>query len=183
MTTNRDSYLVGKSPPRKEGRKKVTGAALYIDDLTFPGMLYGATVRSPAPRGHIKEITYGPDIPWNEITKVSAQDIPGENYVALILNDQPFLADGIVNHPEEPVLLLAHHDKYVVERARQSVTIEIEALPAVLTLAESLSKKEIVWGDDNIFKSYLVEKGNVDAVWTTADVVVEGEYETGAQEQ
>ena len=38
---------IGKAVPRKEGRKKVTGQALYVDDLTFPEMLHGATVRSP----------------------------------------------------------------------------------------------------------------------------------------
>src|SRR5216683_2773157 len=156
--------LVGKPIPRKEGRRKVTGQALYVDDLTFPGMLHGATVRSSIARGRIKNISFdqppasstplgmpsrGPraagrsdcDIPWNEFTIVTAKDIPGENYVALILNDQPYLADQVVNHPEEPIVLLAHHDKY------------------------------------------LVDKGNVDGAWATADFIVEGEYETGAQEQ
>jgi CO/xanthine dehydrogenase Mo-binding subunit len=50
--------LVGKPIPRKEGRKKVTGQALYIDDLTFPGMLHGVTVRSSIPRGRIKSISF-----------------------------------------------------------------------------------------------------------------------------
>lgn len=183
MTTKLETHLVGKSYPRKEGRKKVMGSALYIDDLSFPGMLHGVTVRSPAARGHIKKITYEPNVPWDEITTVSASDIPGENYVALILNDQPYLVDGTVNHPEEAVLLLAHPDKYLVEKARQSVTIEMEPLPPVFTLEESLSKREIIWGEDNVFKKYLVEKGNVDEAWATAELVVEGEYETGAQEQ
>ena len=43
--------LIGRPVPRKEGRAKVTGRARYVDDITLPGMLYGATVRSPAPRG------------------------------------------------------------------------------------------------------------------------------------
>src|SRR6058998_1376782 len=42
---------------------------------------------------------------------------------------------------------------------------------------------EIVWGKDNTFKSYLLKKGDVDRVWSTADYIVEGEYQTGAQEQ
>jgi CO/xanthine dehydrogenase Mo-binding subunit len=183
MSETHDKHLVGKSIPRKEGRKKVTGAALYVDDLSFPGMLYGVTVRNPAVRGRIKNIEFGTDIPWNEITTVSARDIPGENYVALILNDQPYLAEVTVNHPEEPVLLLAHPDKYLVEEARRSVKIEVEELPAVFTLEESLDKKAIVWGEDNVFKSFLVDKGNVDEAWLQAAFIVEDEYETGAQEQ
>ena len=174
---------IGKSYPRKEGRKKVTGQALYIDDLTFPEMLHGATVRSPAARGKITNIAFEGDIPWDEFIIVTAKDVPGANYVALILNDQPYLANGFVNHPEEPILLLAHKDKHLLEEARRHVRIEIEAQPAIFTLEESLAKKEIIWGEDNVFKKFLVDKGNVDEAWAAADLIVEGEYETGAQEQ
>ena len=179
--------LVGKPIPRKEGRQKVTGQALYVDDLTFPGMLHGVTVRSSIPRGRIKNVSFEGDIPWNEFTIVTAQDIRdlklGENYVALILNDQPYLADEVVNHPEEPVVLLAHQDKYLLEEARRHVSIDYEELPAIFSLEESLEKKEIIWGEDNVFKKFLVDKGNVDDVWSKADFIVEGEYYTGAQEQ
>ena len=185
--------LVGKPIPRKEGRQKVTGAALYVDDLKFEDMLHGVTVRSSVARGRIKNISFdqppataeGSDgfIPWDEFTIVTAKDIPGENYVALILNDQPFLADKVVNHPEEPIVLLAHHDKYLLEEARRNVRIDYEELPPVFSLAGSLAQKEIIWGDDNVFKKFLVNKGNVDDAWAQADFIVEGEYETGAQEQ
>ena len=198
--------LVGKSIPRKEGRKKVTGAALYVDDLKFDGMLHGVTVRSSIARGRIKNISFdqppasstplgmpsrGPRsaggsysfIPWNEFTIVTAKDIPGENYVALILNDQPYLADEVVNHPEEPIVLLAHHDKYLLEEARRHVRIDYEELPAILSLEDSVAQTEIIWGEDNVFKKFLVNKGDVDEAWSHADFIVEGEYETGAQEQ
>jgi len=178
-----DTHPIGKPVPRKEGRKKVTGQALYVDDLSFPEMLHGATVRSPVARGKITNIVFGGDIPWDEFVIVRPADIPGANYVALLLNDQPYLANGFVNHPEEPVLLLAHKDKYLVEEARRNVRIEIEELPAVFSLEDSLAKKEIIWGEDNVFKKFLVDKGNVDNVWSTADLIIEGEYETGAQEQ
>lgn len=174
---------IGKSFPRKEGRKKVTGQALYVDDLSFPEMLHGATVRSPVARGRITNISFEGNIPWDEFTIVTAKDIPGANYVALILNDQPYLAGDFVNHPEEPVVLLAHEDKYLLEEARRNVRIEIEEQPAVFSFEDSLAKKEIVWGEDNVFKKFLVDKGDVDAAWAGADLIVEGEYETGAQEQ
>src|SRR5688572_32533719 len=133
--------LVGKSIPRKEGRKKVTGQALYVDDLKFDGMLHGVTVRSSVPRGRIKNIAFEGDLPWDEFTVVTAKDIPGGNYVALILNDQPYLAAEFVNHAEEPILLLAHPDKYLLEEARRNVRIEIEEQPAVFTLEDSLAGK------------------------------------------
>jgi CO/xanthine dehydrogenase Mo-binding subunit len=175
--------IIGTSVPRKEGREKVVGAARYVDDLTVPNMLWGVTVRSAFPRGRIRNIHFGPGIPWDEFTVVRAKDIPGKNCVALLIEDQPALADGIVNHPEEPVLLLAHPDKYLLEEARRGVRIDFDPLPAVFTIADSIAKKEIIWGQDNIFKSFLVEKGNVDKVWSSADFIVEGEYQTGAQEQ
>lgn len=168
---------------RKEGRAKATGQALYIDDLSFPDMLFGATVRSPAARGRILEVRFALHIPWEEFTVVTAKDIPGKNCVTLIEDDQPCLADGWVNHPEEPVILLAHTDKYLLEEARRAITIEVEPQPAIFTLEDSLAKKEIIWGQDNIFKSFLVEKGDVDSAWGRADFIVEGEYHTGAQEQ
>jgi CO/xanthine dehydrogenase Mo-binding subunit len=175
--------LVGKPVPRKEGRQKVTGQALYVDDISFPGRLHGVTVRSSVPRGRIRKISFEGEIPWNEFTIVTAKDIPGENYVALILNDQPYLADGVVNHPEEAIVLLAHHDKYLLEEARRHVRIEYEELPAIFSLQDSLAKKEIIWGEDNVFKKFLVDKGNVDDAWSKADFIVEGAYQTGAQEQ
>ena len=206
MNAKTNNHPIGKSIPRKEGRKKVTGQALYIDDLSFPGMLHGVTVRSSVPRGRIKSISFdqppasstplgmpsrGPrpaggsdrDIPWDEFTIVTAKDIPGENYVALILNDQPYLAGEVTNHPEEAVVLLAHHDRYLLEEARRHVHIEYEELPAIFNLKDSMAPKEIIWGEDNVFKKFLVDKGNVDDVWSQADFIVEGEYETGAQEQ
>lgn len=178
-----DTHFIGKSVQRKEGREKVTGSAQYIDDLAFPDMLYGVTVRSPIARGRIRGIHFGNGIPWNEFTIVQAKDVPAKNCIALIIDDQPCLAGQIVNHAEEPILLLAHSDKYLLEEARRSVQIDIGPLPAVLTMEDSLAQKEIIWGRDNIFKSLLIEKGNVDDVWASADLIVEGDYETGAQEQ
>src|SRR6266404_3382792 len=183
MSTNTNHHPIGKSVPRKEGRKKVTGAALYVDDISFPEMIYGVTVRSSVPRARISNISFEGDIPWNEFTIVTAKDIPGENYVALILNDQPYLAGQVVNHAEEAIVLLAHPNKYLLEEARRNVRIEYEELPPIFNLEDSLNKKEIIWGEDNVFKSFLVDKGNVDEAWASADLIVEGEYETGAQEQ
>jgi CO/xanthine dehydrogenase Mo-binding subunit len=175
--------IVGTSVPRMEGRDKVTGHARYIDDMSLPGMLYGSTVRSRIPRGKIKQITFGPGLNWNEFVIVSAKDIPGKNCIALIEDDQPCLADGVVNHPEEPILLLAHPDRHLLPRAVEAVSIEYDPLPAIFTIEESEARQQIIWGEDNIFKTYLIEKGEVDSVWQNADHIVEAEYTTGAQEQ
>jgi CO/xanthine dehydrogenase Mo-binding subunit len=161
----------------------VTGAARYVDDLAFPGMLHGATVRSTVARGIIRGIHYDPSIRWDEFVVVTAADIPGINRVALIVDDQPYLADERISHPEEPVVLLAHRDPHMLELARRSVTIDVEPLPPVFDIDDALAAREVIWGEDNIFKSYLVSRGNIDAAFREAHIVIEGEYETGAQEQ
>jgi CO/xanthine dehydrogenase Mo-binding subunit len=175
--------IIGTPVPRKEGREKVTGQAQYVDDMVLPNMLHGATVRSQIARGKIKNITFGPGIAWDEFVIVSAKDIPGANCVALIVDDQPCLAGEFVNHPEEPILLLAHPDRHVLRKAVAAVSIEYEPLPAIFTMEESERGSEIIWGADNTFKTYLVEKGDVDKIWEQAAFIVEGEYTTGAQEQ
>jgi CO/xanthine dehydrogenase Mo-binding subunit len=176
-------HIIGKSVPRKEGRDKVTGAAQYIDDMTLPGMLYGATVRSQIPRGVIKKISFDPQVDWSEFVIVTAKDIPGKNCIALIGDDQPCLADGKVNHPEEPILLLAHADPHLLRKAVNAISIEYEPLPAIFSIEESERCSQVIWGTDNTFKAFLIAKGDVDSVWATADYIVEGEYTTGAQEQ
>jgi CO/xanthine dehydrogenase Mo-binding subunit len=166
---------IGAAVPRKEARAKLTGAARYIDDIQLPGMLYGVTVRSPAAHARIRAVHFGAYIPWSELVVVTAADIaPGRNCIHLIVDDQPALADGVVNHPEEPIVLLAHEDRALVERARAAVSFDLEPLPAVFTIADAVET----------FKHYTIRKGDVDAALAAADViVVEGSYETGAQEQ
>lgn len=174
--------VVGKPILRKEGVAKVCGKARYIDDLTLPGMLYGATVRSNVARGRILKIEFVDGVPWDEFVIVTATDIPGANEIALINHDWPCLASEFVNHPEEPILLLAHPDRHQLPKAVAAVRITCEELPAVFSIEESERCDAVVWGEDNVFKSYVMEKGDVDAVWSQADLVVEGEYTTGAQE-
>ena len=177
------SPAIGRSVPRREGRAKVTGQARYVDDLTLPGMVHGLTVRSAVSRGTIRSVEFGDGIPWDDITIVTARDIPGKNAVLLITDDQPYLADTRINHAEEPVLLLAHADRQLLEEARRRITIHVDPLPPVYGIDESLEARDVIWGDANVFKAYRVGRGNVDAAWGEATAIIEGEYETHAQEQ
>jgi CO/xanthine dehydrogenase Mo-binding subunit len=181
--------IVGQSPPRKEGKAKVLGHAQYVDDITLPGMWFGATVRSTIPRGRITSINFDPSIPWQEFTIVSAADIPGENTIVHLIKDQPCLAVTHVNHAEEPILLLAHPNRSLLPAAVAAVHITYEELPAIYTIEDSEKKEEIIWGEGeqaNTFKTYLMQKNQTpipEEVWEKADYIIEGEYRTGAQEQ
>jgi CO/xanthine dehydrogenase Mo-binding subunit len=189
--------IVGTSPIRKEGLAKVTGRAQYVDDITLPGMWHGATVRSTIARGRIKSITYDPAIDWSQFTIVTAADIPGENTIIHLTKDHVCLAAEFINHPAEPILLLAHKDKAVLHAAVEGVHIAYEELPGVFTIEDSElgadgDESKVVWdhrghgGSANIFKTFLMQKSSqeeVDAAFAAADFIVEGEYRTGAQEQ
>ncbi len=174
---------VGRSLPRKESVSKVTGAAQYVDDLIFDNCLYGKTIRSTIPRGLIRRISFEPGVPWDEFVIVTPKDIPGKNIVTLIELDQPFLADREIKHMAEPMALIAHADRGLVEKALSFVRVEYEELPAILTIEESLSGKNIQWKDNNIFKEFHIRCGDPEAVWPSAEVIVEGDYWTGPQEQ
>ena len=182
MITSEKTRIVGTAVPRKEGVDKLLGSARYLDDIQREGMWYGATVRSSIPRGLIRSIGFDRHIDWTEFTVVTAEDIPGKNHIHLINTDQPVLADGMVNHCEEAIVLLAHKDKYKLREAVDAVKIEYEPLLPVLSIEESERQETIVWGADNVLKSFLLEKGDVDAAWAHAAHIVEGEFRTGAQE-
>jgi CO/xanthine dehydrogenase Mo-binding subunit len=182
MTTHATTRIVGNSVPRKEGVDKLLGRARYVDDIEREGMWHGLTVRSTNPRGLIRSIEFDRRIDWTEFAVVTADDIPGQNHIQLIVADQPCLADGQVNHCDEAIVLLAHPDKHKLREAVDAVRIEYEPLPPVFTIEESERKNPVVWGADNLLKSFLLEKGDVDPAWAHAAHIVEGEYRTGAQE-
>src|SRR5215216_4739778 len=111
----RATRAVGRNVLRKEGASKVSGAAKYIDDLSFPDMLHGRTVRSTIPAGAITAIRL--NFETAGFTIVDFRDIPGRNVVALIDDDQPCLAERAIRHVAEPILLLAHEDRETLHAA------------------------------------------------------------------
>jgi CO/xanthine dehydrogenase Mo-binding subunit len=177
--------VIGASTIRKEGRAKVLGSALYTDDVDLPGALHGMTVRTRCARGVLKGITFLDGVPWDEVTVVTAADIPGRNAVASLVDDQPFLVEvgGVIAHADQPVVLLAHPDRAMAEKARSLVRLDVEELPAVLDIQASLDRAQVIHGERNILKEIHIDKGDPDAAFARAAHVIEGSYRTGAQEQ
>src|SRR5437867_1139352 len=129
---------VGSSARRREGPEKLCGLAKYIDDYDLPGCLHGVTLRSAIAYGSVKAIVFDPNFPWADYVIARASDIPGHNYVALIENDQPLLSDAKIMHPMEPILLVAHADRFKAYEALEHIRVEYEAKEPVLTITESL---------------------------------------------
>jgi CO/xanthine dehydrogenase Mo-binding subunit len=164
---------VGTSARRKEGPEKLCGLARYIDDIPYEGALHGVTLRSTVPHARIKGLKFDPAFPWKECVVVTAKDIPGENYIMLLETDQPVLADGVTRHPAEPIALIAHPDRAKAYAALKHVTVDYEPLPANFDPEKS----------EKVFKSFLIERGNLAKGFAEADFVVEGEYKVWHQEQ
>jgi CO/xanthine dehydrogenase Mo-binding subunit len=164
------------APLRREGPEKLTGEAKYADDLVFPGAWYGATIRSTEPHARLLAIDLDEaGFDWSAITVVTAADIPGENIVSLISDDQPVLVPvgGEIRHHAEPVLLLAAADRGLLREARRRVQLRTEPLPALFDPLVS----------EHVFAHYEIAAGDLDKGFAEADVVVEGTYRVGHQEQ
>ena len=160
--------VVGQSVPRKDGIGKATGQARYTDDLRFPGMLFGRTVRTTIPCGHLNGVRL--DFDAAGFTLVDHRDIPGRNVIALIADDQPCLVEREIRHAAEPVLLLAHENREALLGA--SVTLGQVADTPIFDPETS----------PTAFKTILIEKGDLTAGFAAADHIVEGTYRTGHQE-
>ncbi|HEX5465336.1 MAG TPA: xanthine dehydrogenase family protein molybdopterin-binding subunit [Candidatus Limnocylindrales bacterium] len=162
-------------PPRREGPAKLTGAATFTDDLVVPGAWYGLTIRSTEPRARLVSVGFDHQFDAHDVVLVTADDIPGENVVSLISDDQPVLVPigGEIRHFAEPLALVAAPDRSAVRAARAHVIVATEPLDPVFDPLESREE----------FSRYELERGDVDEAMAAADLIVDEIYRVGHQEQ
>jgi CO/xanthine dehydrogenase Mo-binding subunit len=175
--------VVGKSVKRSDARKKVTGTAKYIADYKLDGMLYGSTLRSPYPHIRIKRLdTKRAESLAGVVAIVTAKDVPGENIVPLVLKDLPLLAEKEALFRGQPIALVAAETKEIAEEAVRSIKLNYERLPAVTDPLEALGKKAPrIYGKDNVFSHYNIDRGNIARGFASAEVIVEEVYTTNYQ--
>lgn len=159
---------ISKSVNKVDNEEKITGKAVYIDDIRPEGLLYARTLRSPVANGLIKRREY-PILPEGYYI-VDSDDINGNNYIQIIFDDWPVFAEDKVEHIGEPILLVVGEDKTVIEGIMDEIEIEIEALEPVLDYSQSIV-------------DYAFDKGNGDSLFETADQIIRHTYDTGYQEQ
>ena len=186
---------VGHDVRRIDGAEKTTGAANYIDDMSIPGMLYGALAFSEC--AHARIISYD----TSEALKLPGVKavITGEDFDAVLggvfLKDEPPIAMGKVRYLSEPVAAVAATDLKTARLAAQLIKVEYEALPNVLSVDEALDPESTLIHEDladyfrlkpssfegNIPWKASITQGDVEQAWSECDVVVEGEFQTQAQ--
>lgn len=189
--THERTTLIGAGLPRPDAVDKVRGDAKYVDDLAFPGMLHGWVVRSPHPHAKILSMDSESALANPEVAcVVTHPDVPSDNVVHVIYDDQPALARDVVRYVGEPVALVAATTRKAAKAAAEGMIIQYEELPVISDPVDALrsespvivSLAEAAEGGGNLFNEMVLNKGDAAAGFAAADVVIEGEYETGYQE-
>ncbi len=188
--------VVGTSVPRLEGAEKITGRALYTDDIKRPGMLYGAVLRSPHAHARILGYDTSAAAALRGVHAViTADDFTAHRFGSFVKDEHP-LARGRVRYIGEPVAAVAADDLDSAQAAAKLIVVDYEELPFVMEVDEALAPDAPVLHEDYAEYAKLIppateknvnafiefSQGDVDAAWAECDVIVEGEYVVPAQQ-
>ncbi len=131
--------VVGTSTWRSDGRAKVTGQATYAGDLSEPGMLYGAILRSPVPSARVLRIDLSRARRMPGVrAAVSAKDAPGE-LAGWVIRDTPLFAGDVVRYQGEPLAAVAADDLETARAALSEIAVEFEERTVVSTMDQALA--------------------------------------------
>jgi len=188
---------LGASVTRVDAAEKARGRARYVADLQVPGALHGKVLRSELPHAGIRGIDASaaeamPGVVC-VLTGADLADIDG--YYGHALRDRPIVAIDRVRFIGEPVAAVAALTEAQAEAAVRAIRVDYERLPPAATLSAALADAAPLVHDEparggsfhglgdlpdrhgNVCYRYTLDKGEVEAVFAHADVVVEGEYE------
>lgn len=188
--------VIGKSVARTDAIEKVTGRALYTADLNFPGMIYGAFVRSPYAHARIKRIDISKALKVPGVVAVITQEQLSKDY-ALIVEEEVHAAQRIrrlfasdkVRFFGEKVALIGAETLDAAKEAASLVEVEYEPLPAVTDPREAVKEgAPLIWEDRepiqgpsgellyNVLSESHHEEGNVEQGFAESDYVFEDEF-------
>ena len=173
---------IGDSPARPDGIEKVQGSYAFSSDLSADGCLFGATLRSPHPYARIVSIDLSAAWKINGVEAViTADDVPGKLTYGLISQDQPVFAADVVRYVGEPIAAVAALDPETARRALDAIVVEYDVRSPLLDPEAAIAgSHEPIHPDGNLIRHQRIVHGDPGA---TGDVVVEGTYEIGMQDQ
>ena len=178
-------YLVGESAWRVDAEDKATGCCRYTADLPLPpGCLHGVTVRAEAVYAKVLGIDSAAALAVPGVVRVlTAADVPGELHYGNAMNDQPVFASDVVRFQGEAVAVVLAESLEAAREAAALVTVSLEPLEAVTTPQRALEPDAPqLHPDGNLCVDQRLLKGEIEAGFAAADVVIERTYTTGAQE-
>lgn len=179
--------VIGQSVPPQEVREKVTGAAKFTDDYTFPDMLYGRTLRSRYPHARILRIdtTQAKALPGVKAV-LTHKDVPGQNIHGLVRLDWPVLCSDVVRYTGDALAIVAAETETVAAQALDLIVVDYEPLPVVTNPKLAHSPEAPVLHPHhetgNLLQHIKVRHGDIEQGFAEADVIVEREYATPTTE-
>jgi len=189
---------IGQPATRVEGQEKVTGAMQYTADVALPGTLWGRALRSPLPHARIVRIdtARAHQVPGIHAVLTGA-DVRGIRYGRRLF-DVPVLAEDRVRFAGERVAAVAAEDRDAAEEALQLIEVEYEELPAVFDPLQALEESAPILHPEvnsyiglpkplaqpsNAFAWDTWSKGNIDAGFAQADLIIENTFTVPRQHQ
>lgn len=189
---------VGADTPRRDAEDKLRGRTRFTVDRDRTGMLHAAIRRADCAAGRVVRIDTGAAEAMPGVRAVvTAAHAPGRYGIGVA--DHPLFADGVIRHHGEPLAAVAAETPEQAAAAAAAVVVEIEPLPPLLTMADSLAPaareihpdwaeyEELVPGGTragNVAWEATVVRGDTDAAFTRDDVlVVESRFRSGRQNQ
>jgi CO/xanthine dehydrogenase Mo-binding subunit len=174
--------VIGDSPARADGVPKVRGEFEYSSDMRRDGMLWGATLRSPHPRARIVSLDTAPALALHGVRAVlTHEDVPGRKTYGLEHADQPVLAWRDVRFQGEPIAIVAADHPETARRAAAAIAVEYEVLEPLCDAEHAMAPgAPALHEGGNLLRTVVIEHGDPEA---EAEVVVEGSYEVGMQDQ
>jgi xanthine dehydrogenase D subunit len=171
---------VGDSATRPDGAQKTRGEFAFSSDLWMDAMLWGKTLRSPHVAARIRSIDTSPALAIPGVRAVvTAADVPGRPTFGLEVPDQPVFASEAVRYHGEPVAAVAADHPEAARAAATAIVVDYEPLVPLVDPEAAIDAAPI-HPDGNVFRHLVIRHGDPGA---TGEVVVEGEYEVGMQDQ
>ena len=178
--------VIGQVVARPDAVEKVDGSAKFTDDYSFPGMLYGATLRAGTPHALLRTLDISAASKAEGVVGVlTAGDIPGEINHGLVVKDWPALV-GIgekVRYVGDAVALVVADTLEIAQSALDLIEAEYEDLPVV---SDPVQAREAdapdIHENGNLLKHIKVRKGDLEAGFEEADIILEDTYHTAITE-
>lgn len=184
LDVQRSPPVIGERLPLKDAVEKVTGRFLFLDDLPARDALIAKVVWASYPHAIIKGIDVSQAEKVPGVVKIlTARDVPGQNAYGLIREDQPVLCSERVRYLGDPVALVVARDAPTAERAAALVRVEYEPLPPVFEPEEALlAGAPALFPGGNIACKFTLKKGDPEAAFSLASLVLERTFRTQAVE-
>ncbi len=182
---------VGRSLPRVEDARHLTGQSLFVDDLERPRMLYAAFARSPFGAARVENISTEDalEIPGvaSVITPSDLDGVPGLRPVLhrdeFVATEMPLLAGEVIRHAGEPVAMVLADSPHAAEDGAEAVAVDYESLEPVVSLEAALAEDARTVHEgaaDNVLLDVPgPEDPELDAAFEQAPAVVEATFTTG----